>query len=90
VANLAREAGVSRAAANRAPAVLAELRMAMAAAPARPRATRSHSTKNAEERTRREQDNLIAQHVQVRALLQRADEARSSKVVSLRRVNGGG
>lgn len=89
VANLAREAGVSRAAANRAPAVLVELRMAMAATPARPRATRSRSTKNAEERARREQDNVIAQHVQVRALLQRADEARIGKIVSLRSVNGG-
>ncbi len=90
VANLAREAGVSRAAANRAPAVLAELRMAMAAAPARPRTARPRSTKNAEERARREQDNVIAQHLQVRALLQRADERRISKIVSLRSVNGGG
>ena len=76
VADLAREAGVSRATANRAPAILAELRKAAEAANL-PRHERPRSRRIDAERDRRELENVIAQHVQARALLQRANENRS-------------
>jgi hypothetical protein len=85
VANLAREAGVSRATANRAPAILTELREAAETAklsrPGQPRPPQVDV-----ERQWRDRENVIAQHVQVRALLQRADEKRRSKVARLRLI----
>ena len=84
-ANLHIEAGVSRATANRAPAILAELREAAEAA----KLCRLEEPRPPQidvERQRRDRENVIAQHVQVRALLQRADENRRSKVVRLRLI----
>lgn len=85
VANLAREAGVSRATANRAPAILAKLRKAAEAARLsrleKPRAPLIDA-----DRDRRELENVIAQHLQVRALLQRADESRRSRLARLRLI----
>lgn len=89
VADLAREAGVSRATANRAPAILAELREAAAAA----KLSQLEGFRPPQvdvERERRDRENLVAQHVQVRALLQRADENRRSKVARLRLVGDAG
>lgn len=89
VANLAREAGVSRATANRAPAILAELQeVAKAVRPSRLKKPRSPQI-NAE-RDQRELENVIVQHVQVRALLQRADENRRSRLARLRLVGHSG
>lgn len=89
VANLAREAGVSRATANRAPAILAELREAAEAA----RHSRLETPRSPQvdaERHRRERENVIAQHVQVRALLQHASESRRSRLARIRLVGDGG
>ncbi len=89
VANLAREAGVSRATANRAPAILAEVRKVAAAARLsrleKPRAPLIDA-----DRDRRELENVIAQHLQVRALLQRASDNRRSKLARIRLVGDGG
>jgi len=89
VANLAREAGVGRATANRAPAILAELRKAAEAARlsrlVEPRAAQIDAEPN-----QREPANVIAQHVQVRALLQRARENRRSRLARIRLVGDGG
>jgi hypothetical protein len=89
VANLAREAGVSRATANRAPAILAELREAAEAARLS-RSERPHVAQIDAERDQRELENVIAQHVQARALLQRASENRRSKLARIRHVGDGG
>lgn len=89
VTNLAREAGVSRAIANRAPAILAELREAAEAAKMR-RLEAPRPLQIDVERQRRDRENVIAQHVQVRALLQRADENRRSKVARLRLIGDAG
>jgi hypothetical protein len=89
VANLAREAGVSRATANRAPAIVAELRKAAEAA-RRSRLKEPRLPQIDAERDRRERENVIAQHVQVRALLQRANENRRSRLASIRLIRGGG
>ena len=89
VADLAREAGVSRATANRAPAILTELREAAETAklsrPDEPRLPQVDV-----ERQRRDRENVIAQHVQVRALLQRADQNRRSRVARLRLIGDAG
>lgn len=85
VADLAREAGVSRATANRAPAIRAELRKAAEVAKLC-RLKEPRPPQIDVERQRRDQENVIAQHVQVRALLQRADENRRSKVARLRLI----
>jgi hypothetical protein len=80
VANLAREAGVSRATANRAPLILSELQD-MARKPKEaehPPCPRLH-----EARTRRAIDDLVAQHVQVRALLSRSDESRKARLARI-------
>lgn len=86
VATLAREAGVSRATANRAPTILAELRNAAAAAKPS-RLGEPHSPQVELERQRRDWENVIAQHVQVRALLQHADQNRKGRMARLRPVN---
>lgn len=88
-ANLAREAGVSRATANRAPAILAELREA-AVAIKLSRLDEPRSSQAEVERQRRERENVIAQHVQVRALLQRANDNRRTRVVRLHLINDPG
>lgn len=88
VANLAREAGVSRATANRAPAILAELREGEVARPSRLKEPRSPQMDA--ERIQRELENVISQHVQVRALLQRASENRRSRLARIRLVRDGG
>lgn len=77
VVNLAREAGVSRATANRADTVLAELRVAAAMK----RAVSSAPIALGEDReqSHRANEHILAQHVQVRALL-RGDEQRRSLV----------
>ncbi|WP_011578606.1 MULTISPECIES: hypothetical protein [Chelativorans] len=75
IAGLAREAGVSRATANRAPVILAELRRVAEAAKLS-RLEEPRSPQNATERDRRERENVVAQHIQARALLHRADERR--------------
>jgi hypothetical protein len=74
VANLAREAGVSRAAANRAPVVLAEMRDLAEARKDPPRVADRIPLEEA--RKRRDADHLHAQHLQVRALLGWADSRR--------------
>lgn len=89
VAGLAREAGVSRATANRAPAILAELREAVETAKLS-RLEKARSPQIDAERERRDRENVIAQHVQVRALLQRADDNRRSKLVRIRLIGDGG
>ena len=79
VANLAREAGVSRATANRAPLILADLQDMVKAqkqvGPEHPLSPGVH-----DERNRREMDNLVAQHVQVRARLRRGEESRKARL----------
>lgn len=82
VANLAREAGVSRATANRAPSILLDLRdMAKAQKPKEaehPRCPEVH-----DERNQRAIDDLVAQHIQVRALLSRSDESRKARLARI-------
>lgn len=90
VANLAREAGVSRATANRASVILAELREAAAEAARLARLEKPRSPQIDGERDKRELENMIAQYVQVRALLQRADENRRSRRARIRLVGDGG
>lgn len=87
VANLAREAGVGRATANRASAVLAELRHAIAGqrAAAPPVAPRGGDR---EEQARRANEHILAQHIQLRALLSGNRKRRgvgTENVVPLRR-----
>jgi DNA-binding transcriptional regulator YhcF (GntR family) len=79
VANLAREAGVSRATANRAGAVLAELREAAALAKAAATPTPVERGED-EERSRRAGENILAQHVQVRALLRGEEHRRAASI----------
>jgi hypothetical protein len=83
VANLAREAEISRATANRAPLILSDLRDMVKTqkqvGPEPPPSPQVH-----EERNRRAMDNLAAQHVQVRALLRRGEENRK---VGLARIH---
>ncbi len=75
VANLAREAGVARATANRADAVLAELRRAAALE----RATSSTPIARGEdERSRHADEHILAQHIQVRALLRGEEQRRAA------------
>jgi hypothetical protein len=88
VAGLAREAGVSRATANRAPAILSELREAEATRLSRLKEPRSPQMDA--ERNQRELENVIAQHVQVRALLQRASESRRSRLARICLVRNNG
>lgn len=90
VANLAREAGVSRATANRASAILAELREAATKVARLARIEKPRSPQIDAERNKRELENMIAQHVQVRALLQRVSENRRSKRAHIRLVGDGG
>lgn len=73
IAKLAREAGVSRATANRAVAVLAELREASMLV--KNASSRSARCCESVEQSRRNGANILAQHVQVRALL-RGEERR--------------
>mgnify|MGYP003779617989 CR=1 FL=1 len=72
VANLARQAGVSRATANRAVAVQSELRDAAAR---RPRA--ASAAVDSDQQSRTASENILAQHAQVRALL-RSEERRGN------------
>jgi len=89
VASLAREAGVSRATANRAPAILDELRKVTEAAKLswleKPRSRQIDA-----ERQQRDRENVIAQHVQLRALLQRASENRGSKLARIHLIGDRG
>jgi homoaconitase/3-isopropylmalate dehydratase large subunit len=77
IVNLAIEAGVSRASANRAGAMLTKFRDAAAAAAVRrsPRAAPSN-----EDRHRRANANVLAQQIQARALLQRQEERHASHI----------
>ena len=79
VANLAREAGVSRATANRAPSILSDLRV-MAKAQKQKVAEHPPCPGVHEERNRRVIDDLIAQQLQVRALLSRSEESRKARL----------
>lgn len=90
VANLAREAGVSRATANRAPAILAELREATAEAARLSEFKKPRAPQMDAERNQRDLENVIAQHVQVRALLQRASESRRSRLARICLVRDSG
>lgn len=85
IANLAREAGLGRATANRAGDVAADLRSA-AAGSVRERRSPPRLEKTGEEQTRRALEDLLAQHAQARALLRREEERRVGRVVSLRQV----
>jgi len=87
VANLAREAEVARATANRAGAVVAVLRQAMAdrRAAVPPMTLRSGDS---EEQARRANEHILAQHIQLRALLGGDGKRRdlgADNVVPLRR-----
>lgn len=89
VANLAREARVSRATANRAPVVLGEMRKA-ADAVRLSRLEKPRSPHVNAERNQRELENVIAQHVQVRALLQRIRESRRSNQARIGLIGNSG
>jgi len=84
IAKLAREAGVSRATANRAVAVLAERREAsMLAKNASPSSAERYESVD---HSRRVGKNILAQHIQVRALLRGEEHRRAtsaSNVVSI-------
>lgn len=67
IANLAREAGVGRATVYRANAIAAELRRAMADRRAPP--PEKPRSGDREEQVRRANEHILAQHVQLRALL---------------------
>jgi hypothetical protein len=86
VANLAREARVSRATANRATGVLAELRRIAGEAPAKALRVHTRPTEKDEELTRRAFEDVLAQHAQARALLRREEERRVGRIVSIRPV----
>lgn len=78
IANLAREAGVSRATANRAIAVLEDLRDAA-------RLTKDASPPPVErsgsgDQSRRAGENILAQHIQVRALLRGEEHRRAARI----------
>ncbi|SDN38069.1 hypothetical protein [Ensifer sp. YR511] len=80
VTNLAREANVSRATANRAPAIVAELRAILAETASPP--LKQHQQIDAT-RDQRDAANVVAQHLQVRALLQRDSANRNGKLLSV-------
>jgi hypothetical protein len=82
VANLAREAGVSRATANRALLILSELQDM---AKARKQRVAEHPPCRVVqvERNQRAIDDLVAQHIQVRALLSRSDESRKARLARI-------
>ena len=82
VANLAREAGFSRATANRAPLILSNLQD-MAKTPKQRVAVHPTSPGVAEQQIRRAIDDLIAQHLQDRALLSRSDEGRKARLARI-------
>ena len=88
VANLAREAGVSRAAANRAPLILSDLQD-MAKARKLKNAQHPPCPRVHEERNQRAIDDLVAQHVQVRALLSRSDESRIARLAHIHHLHLG-
>jgi len=73
VANLARQAGVSRATANRAVAVRAELREAAAG-----RQGAAPAAIDSGEQSQTIGENILAQHVQVRALLRGEERRRNA------------
>lgn len=75
VTNLAREAGVARATANRAEVVLAELRQANALK----RSASPKLTAEADDgqESRRANEHILAQHIQLRALLRGNEQHRS-------------
>ncbi len=80
VANLAREAAVGRATANRATTVLAAYREAIAARRVRGPAPKGGLDRLGEER---QAAHVRAQHIQVRALQQRQEEQRASRAAVL-------
>jgi len=80
IANLAREAGVSRATANRAAAVLTAYRAAVAALKGRGPEPAGGREKRGEERRAA---HIHAQHIQARALQQRQEEQRASRAAVL-------
>lgn len=89
VVNLAIEAGVSRATANRATAVLAEFRSAAASRRARGGRAEAAPTGAAEESRNA---HILAQHIQARALHHRQEEQRAGRadVLPFRRKNHDG
>ena len=86
IVNLAIEAGVSRATANRAEQIIADFRHAIAEA-AGQRADDQVVTVTEKDQGRRADDNLIAQHVQARALLKRHDEQRAARILTVASIN---
>lgn len=86
VVNLAREAGVSRATANRASVILADLRDHAAQIASKREQSVASPTAINEERESRERDHILAQHILVRALLTREAQRRaalSGKIVQI-------
>lgn len=79
VINLAREAGVSRATANRATGVLDAFRRAIAESKARCNPIDQRPGTTRAEREQRAVENLLAQHRQVRALYQLQERRRESR-----------
>jgi ribosomal protein L14 len=86
IVNLAIEAGVSRATANRAEQIIADFRHAIAKA-AGQRADDQVVTVTDKDQGRRADDNLIAQHVQARALLKRHNEQRAARILTVASIN---
>ena len=85
VANLAREAGVSRATANRAAGVLVELRHAAATRRLAP----EPSARDVDDgRSRRAVEHLLAQHIQARALLREAEERHTRRGLTVVSFSG--
>jgi hypothetical protein len=87
IANLALEAGLARATAHRASAIIAELKTLQGVSQARELPPDRFALEEA--RARRDADHLHAQHLQVRALLSRAESRRqaaaTTKIHPLRR-----
>jgi hypothetical protein len=79
IVNLAIEAGVSRATANRGGQVLIDFRSAIVDARTQRPATDQIAPSVNEDRERRAIENLLAQHMQARALHQRHEERRATR-----------
>ncbi|MDJ1637441.1 hypothetical protein [Rhizobium rhizogenes] len=89
VINLAREAGVSRATANRATGVLGAFRRAIAESKARRNPIDQGSGTTRAEREQRAVENLLAQHRQVRALYQLQERRHESRGAIIIPITGG-
>ena len=86
IVNLAIEAGVSRATANRAPKVLEVFRHAVAASRIRRNACGQQAEAHRAKQMQRAVENVLAQHLQVRALcllMERRRDSRTAEVIPI-------